>query len=158
MKDFKNLIYAVTCLSLNIIIGAAVFEHLVVWPTAYAAPPASLSMFQGEYGFKAVLFWSKIHPVTLLLFVITLVTFWKTERRNHILIPFVGYFIILIITSIYFVPELIDIVETEYSARIDEQLVSRGSLWIKLSLVRLFVLIGLAIFLFLGLTQSKKAA
>ncbi|MCB0445987.1 MAG: hypothetical protein KDD03_00460, partial [Gelidibacter sp.] len=72
MRNYKNIIYAIACLSFSIIIGAAFFEHLAVWPQAYAAPPASLGMFQGDYGLNAGAFWIKIHPVTLILFIITL--------------------------------------------------------------------------------------
>ena len=156
MKYIKDLLYAITCLFFSIIIGAAVYEHLAVVPQWSAAPPASLAMFQGAYGLNAAAFWTKIHPATLLLFVITLFVFWKTERRKNILIPFIGYVLVLIITFVYFVPELIDITGTPYSTTVDKDLISRSSLWENLSLLRLALLIGLALLLFLGLKKPYK--
>ena len=57
----KDIIYSIACLSFAIIIGGAVYEHLNVVPQWSAAPPVSLSMFQGEYGLKPDLFWKIIH-------------------------------------------------------------------------------------------------
>jgi hypothetical protein len=153
METLKNLIYSLTCLSFSIVIGAAVYEHLAVVPQWSAAPPASLAMFQGEYGLNAGSFWTKIHPITLLLFISTLVLHWKSERRRNILIAFIGYVLIILVTGIYFVPELMDITGTAYSDTIDEGLQSRASLWETLSQLRLIVIIGLVIYLILGLTK-----
>jgi hypothetical protein len=58
----KDLIYALTCLCFTIMIGGAVYEHLNIVPQWSAAPPLSLSMFQGEYGLKPGTFWMVIHP------------------------------------------------------------------------------------------------
>jgi hypothetical protein len=46
-----------------------------------------------------------------------------------------------------------DITGTAYSNTIDEALEKRASLWENLSLLRLTIIIGLAIFLFSGLTK-----
>ncbi len=156
MKNYKNLIYTLLCLSFTIIIGAAVYEHLAVWPRAYDSPPKSLSMFQGEFGLNAGAFWQKIHPLTLLLFITTLFISWKTERKKYILIPFVGYIIVMISTFTYFVPELIEIVTTEYEEVVNQELVQRGSLWEILSLIRLAFIIVLSLILYLGLTKSNN--
>src|SRR5688500_9790530 len=106
----KDIIYSFTCLCFTIMIGGAVYEHIAVVPQWSEAPPASLSMFQGRYGLNAALFWMIIHPVNLVLFVVTLILHWRTERRKHILIPVVTYLLILLITATFFVPELMSIV------------------------------------------------
>ncbi|KAA3625412.1 MAG: hypothetical protein DWP94_00750 [Flavobacterium sp.] len=153
MNNYKDIVYALVCLSFSIVVGAAVFEHLSVWPRAYVAIPKSLTMFQGEYGLNAANFWIKIHPITLLLFVVNLILFWKSDRRKNLLIVFISYFIILIITNLYFVPELIELTGTEMSNTVDESLVKRGGLWINLSLIRTLAIVVLAIVLSLGLTK-----
>lgn len=153
MNTYKDFIYALVCLSFSIIVGAAVFEHLSVWPQAYEAMPKSLTMFQGEYALNAGNFWGKIHPITLLLFVINLILLWKSARRKHILIVFISYFIILVITNFYFVPELLELIGTEISDTVDEALVKRGRLWINLSLIRTVIITVLAVILYLGLTK-----
>ena len=153
----KEILYAVTCLAFCTIIGGAVYEHINVVPVWTAAPPVSLSMFQGQYGMKQEYFWKFIHPVNLLLFVVTLILHWRSPRRKSILTVFGGYVMILIITSVYFVPELIQITTTAFSNSADSSLVSRASLWETLSLVRLFVLIVLSLVLFMGLTKPFHA-
>jgi cytochrome bd-type quinol oxidase subunit 2 len=152
----KNLLYALTCLAFAVIIGAAVYEHINVVPTWSAAPPFSMSMFQGQYGLKPELFWMIIHPVNLLLFTITLILHWKSQRKINIITVLAGYFLILVITSIYFVPELIKITTAEFSESISNDLTRRASLWETLSLLRLSVLVVLSIVLFTGLTKPGE--
>jgi hypothetical protein len=149
----RNIIYAFACLSFSIVIGGAVYEHMGVVPKWVAAPPASLSMFQGTYGLDPSGFWIIIHPVTLLLFSVTLILVWQSKSRPFLLVTFGGYIVILIITFIFFVPELIAITGTGYSGNIDNSLVQRAKLWETLSLIRLFFLVVLSIVLFLGLTR-----
>lgn len=151
----KDLLYAISCLAFTIIIGGAVYEHLNVVPTWSAAPPVSLSMFQGEYGLKPELFWMIIHPVNLFLFIVSLLLHWRTERRKNIAIVFCAYAAILIITSIYFVPELISITSTPLASTADASLTSRAETWEMLSIVRLAILIVLSLYLFTGLTKSS---
>jgi hypothetical protein len=154
--NFKNFLYALTCLSFSVIIGAAIYEHIALWPAAFSEPPKSLSVFQGPYRLNAGAFWQSVHPVTLLLFVITLILNWRASRRKNVLIALVGYVFILIATFIYFVPELLELTGTPYSDTVDPSLQDRGSLWITLSLVRGGILIILAFNLLLGLTESEK--
>ncbi|PSR52371.1 hypothetical protein AHMF7605_01945 [Adhaeribacter arboris] len=152
--NVKDLAYSFACLSFAVVIGAAVYEHLAVVPQWSAAPPASLSMFQGQYGLNAGAFWQLIHPITLLLFITALILSWKTERRKSMLITLSGYFIILIITAIYFVPELLAITGTAFSETVDAALTKRAQLWELLSQIRLVVLVVLSQVLFLGLTKA----
>jgi hypothetical protein len=152
---FRNILYAVTCLSFSAIIGAAIYEHTALWPAAFSELPKSLTVFQGSYRLNPAPFWQSIHPITLLLFAITLIFCWRTHRRKFILIALTGYVLILAATFIYFVPELLDLTGTPYTDTVDPSLQSRGSLWINLSLVRGGVLIVLAINLLLGLTERE---
>jgi hypothetical protein len=150
----RDLLYALTCLCFSIMIGGAVYEHLTIVPKWSAAPPLSLSMFQGTYGLKPELFWKLIHPVTLALFALTLFTHWKTERRKNILTALSSYFLILVITAFYFVPELLAITTTPFAQKTDPDLTRRAGAWEMWSLVRLGVLLLLAMQLFLGLAKS----
>lgn len=134
-------------------IGGAVYEHLCVVPKWSAAPPLSLSMFQGDYGLKPEVFWKMIHPVTLLLFGLTLVTHWKTGRKKSLLTVLSCYLLILVITAIYFVPELLSITTTAFAQDVDADLTSRALAWERWSLLRLAVLFFLAVKLFLGLAK-----
>ena len=151
--NFKNILYAISCMSFTVILGAAVYEHIAVWPNAFAAAPRSLTMFQGEFGLNSAPFWMMIHPVSLILFITSLAFHWKTERRKYVLITLTGYVLILISTFIYFVPTLMSIVKMPYADMVNGEVTSQGQLWITLSLVRGVVLVGLSLVLFLGLTK-----
>ena len=150
----KDIIYSISCLGFAIMIGGAVYEHLNVVPQWSAAPPVSLSMFQGEYGLNPELFWMIIHPVNIILFATTLILHWKTTRRKNLMVTLIAYFIILVITSFYFVPELISITSTAYSTSPDNELTNRSELWEILSLARLGILMVLSIILFTGLAKQ----
>ena len=152
--NFKDILYALSCTSFTIILGAAVYEHIAVWPNAFAAAPRSLAMFQGEYPLHAMPFWMSIHPVTMLLLLTSLAFHWKTERRKFVLTTITGYALILLSTFIYFVPTLMSIVKMPYADLVNGEATAKGQLWITLSLVRAVVLLGMAMTLFLGLTKS----
>ncbi len=83
MKSISNIMLILASMSFTCIIGAGLYEHLTLVPVWSSAPPASLYMFQGKYGFDSALFWQTIHPVTVLLFIAALATNWKTGRRNR---------------------------------------------------------------------------
>lgn len=153
--SIKNLIYALTALSFTVVIGGAIYEHLAVVPIWSAAPPRSLAMFQGEYGLRPETFWKLIHPVTLVLFVLTLILSWKSARRRNVLIGFIGYVVVLAVTATYFVPQLMAITRTAYANTIDASLTERAATWEMLSLARLAILIALSLTLFLGLTKTS---
>ena len=156
MQSLKNILLILGSISFICVLGGAVYEHIAVVPKWSAAPPRSLSMFQGEYGLHAEYFWMAIHPVTLLLLIGALITNWKNSRRQNILIVLGTYFLILVITSIYFVPELISITQTPYQDTVDESLVARSSQWEMLSIIRMMVLGVLCYILLSTLTRMVE--
>ncbi len=153
--DYKNFIYAVSCLLFSITIGGAVYEHIAVVPAWSAAPPSSLTMFQGQYGLNAAPFWMAIHPVAIVFLTLSLITSWKTDRKFNLITTLVGYILILVATATYFVPELLEIINTPYSETVDVDLTKRAGTWETLSIVRLVILIGLSLILYSGLTKSS---
>lgn len=145
-------------LSFIVVIGGAVYEHLAVVPVWSAAVPASLAMYQGEYRLAAENFWIPIHPIAILLLTIALLLNWKSERRYYVLATLLGYVAVLLTTFIYFVPELMSLTQTAYSATVNSELTGRAQNWEILSLVRLGFLICLAVVLLLGLSKNETAA
>lgn len=152
----KTLLLILGSISFIIVIGGATYEHLAVVPVWSSAVPSSLSMFQGEYAIAAQKFWIPVHPVTLLLLLIALIANWKTKRRSYILTTLVGYIAVLVTTFVFFVPELMALTHTAYSATVDADLTSRANYWETLSLARLGFLILLAIILLFGLSRSAR--
>lgn len=149
----KTFFYVLACISYCLIIGAGVYEHFAVWGIAFSEPPKSLMMFQGNYALQSESFWRLVHPVTLALLLVTLGLNWKTERKKYILIAIATYITALIVTFIYYVPELKSIIGTPYSATVDAGLQERGSLWITLSKIRLSFIFVSAFVLISGLTK-----
>ena len=156
MKSIKTIMLILASISFITVIGGAIYEHVAAIPIWKLAPPVSLTMFQGEYGITPFHFWKSIHPITMLLLVLALVANWRTARKNLILVTIIGYVIVLVITFIYFVPSLLDIIEAPGNAVINESLVSRAATWEALSLVRLGCIVGLAIALLFSLTKGNE--
>lgn len=155
-KSFPNILHILASIAFITIIGAAVYEHAAVVPVWSAAPPRSLSMFQGEYGLQAVNFWKPVHPVAILLLVAALIANWRQPRRKQLMIASGGYVLVLVITAAYFVPELIAITTSAYSPAVSEDLTGRAKTWETLSLVRLSGLLMLAIVLLYGLSVKTE--
>jgi len=151
----RTLILVIASIGFIIVIGGATYEHVSVVPVWSSAPPASLSMFQGDYPLSAWNFWMPIHPLNVILLLTSLILNWNTERRKFILLTIGGYFLVLVATFIYFVPELMSIVQSSYSAVVDAELTRRAKNWELFSLVRLGVIMILAVSLLLGLSKSS---
>lgn len=157
MLKTKNIFYILTCIFMSFTCGAAVYEHIAVWPSAYAAMPQSLSMLQGKYALESAPFWKNVHPCIVILLLITLALHWKTQRKKYILISLITYSLILIVTFIYFVPELLSIIETPFNQPPDAVLQKRAGRWVSLSIVRLFAgVISAFTILLYGLTKSPN--
>jgi hypothetical protein len=152
----RTLLLIPACISFIVVIGGATYEHLAVVPVWAKAVPASLTMFQGEYGLAAQNFWIPIHPATIVLLVVGLIANWRSARMGYIVATLAGYLAILVITAIYFVPELLTITQSAYSSTVDVELTQRAKYWETLSLVRLGMLIVLAVILQFGLSRPAE--
>jgi hypothetical protein len=157
MRSIKDFLLILASLSFLTILGAGIYEALSTTPQWSAAPPSSLTMFQGKYGLNSGLFWIIIHPVTISLLVAALIANWKNSRRKPMLWVIGPYVVILIITAIYFVPELIHIITSPYQDIVDNHLQSRAALWEKLSLSRLCLVVVLSFVLLSSLTKPAEA-
>src|SRR5438093_7067081 len=108
----KTLRLSTISLMLSIILwgtllGGIVYSHLVYFPVYLSALPASAVVVNGPYGLQEGTFWLLIHPILILSLLLALVLNWKVKpRRNLILISIVLYAAVLVITSLYFLPEL----------------------------------------------------
>ena len=158
MKSIRTILLIAASISFMIVLGGGVYEHLAVVPQWKQAPPASLTMFQGEYGLDPGNFWMLIHPVSIVLLVAALATNWRTARRKYIGITLLVYAIIIAVTATYFVPELVSIIRTTYQDIKDSSLVARANLWEKLSLLRLVIILAVAGTLLFSLTKGNEEA
>ena len=149
------VILALAAMALVIVGGGAVYEHLAVVPQWRAAPPASLTMFQGTYALNPGRFWPFAHVAAVTLLLGALILDWRTPARTFIEMALGGYGVLLIVTALYFLPELGTITRTPYQPVADAALTARAVRWELFSLMRLAVLLGLAFVLMIGLTLVR---
>jgi hypothetical protein len=145
------------CLTLSflILLGGGNYEAINVTSVVAKAPPKSLSMLQGPYGFRPMWFWIIFHTLTEILFVIALIFNWRISlfRRRMILGCFAGLIIVRIMTRMYFAPETGVIASAPFSDSIDPVLQQRTQLWQSLNFLRLFAYYVIGVLLLI--TVSK---
>ena len=137
-----------------IVLGGATYEHLSVVPRWSAAPPLSLTMYQGEYSLNSAYFWPPMHLLALASMTAALVLHWPTSARRYVGAALAGYLLVIAITAVYFLPELSAITRTPYQPVVDPVLVERANIWEALSLVRLMAMVVIAVVLLQGLAKA----
>ena len=122
-----------------IMLGGGNYEQLNVTNLVVSAPPQSLYILQGDYGFKPFAFWLLFRPLTILLFIAAIALNWKfTGRRKLLLIAFGVDIATTLATFLYFAPETEVIINIPFaSTPVDPALIDRAILWKNLNWVRL---------------------
>jgi len=71
---------------------------------------------------------------------------WRTRRRRLVLVGFVAFMLLNLVSWFYIFPEYLAIVGTAYGDTVDAELVARGAEWRRLAAVRWVIaaIIGLA--------------
>lgn len=109
--------------------GAQLFAIVVVVGTVTAAPPRSLAMYAGEYGYKSGPFWEVMPTVTLGLLLIALAGNWRTPRRRLLLVA-VALFVAAGIFSVFVMgPVQEAVVGVGYSDTVNESLRVQAARW-----------------------------
>jgi hypothetical protein len=119
------------------LLGGIAYSHLVYIPVYLSALPDSAVVVNGPYGLSEVPFWMLIHPLLILSLIIAIVLNWKSRaRRKLILISFAIYIVVLVISQIYFIPELIAFQHSPESNLSPAEWLARGERWQRLSWIR----------------------
>jgi len=127
--DVPNLTLAALVASCFIQIGAQLFALVVVAGTVAQAPPRSFAMFAGEYGYNSSGFWNTVPAITSVLFLVALITNWKTRRRKLLLFAFSLFVIGSLIAGLLVEPVFSEMIAIGYSDRVDSALQSRAATW-----------------------------
>jgi hypothetical protein len=137
------------------LLGGIAYSHLVYFPVYLSALPDSAVVVNGPYGLHEARFWMTIHPMLILSLVAALVLNWKSEsRRKFILISFAVYFLVLVVTQIYFIPELVAFARSPESKVTPSDWLARGQRWQRLSWIRGAIMYAGMLPLLLALTRS----
>lgn len=129
MLSLANLSLIAAVVSCLIQVGAQLFAVVVVVATVTEAPPRSLAMLAGEYGYDSGPFWDVVPMVTALLLVAALATNWGTPRRRLLLGAVVLFVGAGLFASFVMQPVQADVVSVRYSDAVDEGLRARAAWW-----------------------------
>jgi hypothetical protein len=127
--SLPNLSLIAAVVSCLIQVGAQLFAVVVVVATVTEAPPRSLAMLAGEYGYDSGPFWDLVPLVTAALLLVALATNWQTPRRR-LLLGAAGAFVVAGLFAAFVMgPVQADVVSAGYSDAVDEGLRARAAWW-----------------------------
>jgi hypothetical protein len=160
-QNFAQVTLIALCLFYITMLGGGNYEQLNVTTLVTSAPPKSLYMLQGEFGFSPIKFWVLFRPLTILLFIVAIVANWKfsPSRRRLVLIAFAIDLATTVATFIYFAPETGVILGARYTPdSVDGSLLQKAQLWKNLNWIRLAAFYASGILLLTALTRKREAA
>jgi hypothetical protein len=109
--------------------GAQLFAIAVVVGTVTKAPPRSLAMYAGEYGYNSGPFWEVMPTVTLGLLLVALVGNWRTPRRRLVLAAIALFIAAGLFTVFIMGPVQEAVVGAGFSDAVDEALRAQAARW-----------------------------
>ncbi len=84
MQNAKQLSLFTAITIWAILIGGVVYSHIVYFPPYLSHLPESNKLITGEYGLHDEMFWMLVHPLAILLTIITLLLNWKLKTRRSL--------------------------------------------------------------------------
>ena len=129
MPTIRNISLIPAVVSALVQAGAQLFAVAVIVSTVTKAPPRSLAMYAGDYGYNSGPFWEMMPTVTLVLIIVALVGNWRTPRRRFI-IAAMALFIAAGLFSVFVMgPAQEAVVGVGYSDAVDEALRAQAARW-----------------------------
>lgn len=145
----------ITIILWGVLLGGMVYSHIVYFPPYLSDLPNSAIIVNGKYALSEGNFWMTIHPLLILSLNIALILNWKfKDRRSLILMTMTIYFIVLICTALYFLPELGAFKASPTSNISPAEWLDRGNRWQYLSWIRGSVMFVGILPLLMALTKA----
>ena len=120
--------------SLGILIGATVFEALVITPLWAGSPPESVRGWNENprYAIEGGIFFGLIAPALLLSSLASLIAGWKMprKRRKWLVAAVICTFIGFVATGLFFVPILRETIFTRGAGLSDAEIVEKVNSWV----------------------------
>lgn len=140
------------------LLGGIAYSHLVYFPVYLSALPASAVVVNGAYGLNEAVFWMLIHPLLVIALVAALALNWRSQpRRKLIALSFAVYALVLVVSSLFFIPELGAFKHSAESALSPAEWLARGQRWQHLSWIRGAVMYAAELPLLVALTGRAEA-
>lgn len=127
--SLKNITLIALTASCFIQTGAQLFAVSMIAGTLSEAPPRSFAMLQGEYGYNSSSFWEVVPAITFLMFIVALITNWKTQRQKLILLALILFIIGGIVAGFFLEPFFADMIKVGYSDEVDSALQVQAQRW-----------------------------
>lgn len=119
------------------LLGGIVYSHIVYFPVYLSALPDSAIVVNGPFGLHEAKFWLLIHPLLIVSMLAAVALNWKFRaRRKLLLISLAIYFVVLVVSQLYFIPELRAFEVSPKSSLSPADWLARGTLWQRLSWIR----------------------
>jgi hypothetical protein len=137
MPNLRDASLMLSILLMGILLGGIVYAHIVYFPPYLSDLPASSVLVNGPYALHEEYFWLTIHPIAILSLIVSLAVNWKDNvRRKLIAIPLTVYTLALVVTTLYFVPELQNFARSATMNVSPEEWYARGQRWQHMSWIR----------------------
>lgn len=137
MNRFRNISLFATVILWATLIGGIMYSHLAFMPSYLRNLPASASLVNGPYPVVDERFWMTFHPLLIISLAVSLALNWKLPHRRGLIGAAFGlYTAILVVTALFFVPELLAFAKSAQSDVPASEWMERGQRWEKLSWVR----------------------
>lgn len=141
------------------LLGAIVYSHIVYFPVYLSALPDSSIVVNGPFGLHESKFWLLIHPLLILSMLAAVALNWKFRDRRKLLLISLGiYLLVLVVSQLYFIPELGAFEASPKSSLSPADWLARGTLWQRLSWIRGTVMYLGILPLLLALTKPDDNA
>jgi len=125
----KNLALVAATVSSLLHAGAQLRAVAVIVGTVTQAPPRSLSMYSGDYGYDSGPFWEMMPTITLVLLLFALVINWKTGRRRVLLGALGAFVLAALFAGVVLGPIQAEVVSAGYADSVDPALAERAARW-----------------------------
>jgi hypothetical protein len=141
------------------LLGGIAYSHLIFFPVYLSALPDSAVVVTGTYGLREAKFWMLIHPLLILSLVAALALNWRSRARRYlILVSFVVYVAVIVVSATYFIPELIAFEGSAGSGVAASEWLARAQRWQRLSWIRGATMYAATVPLLYALTRPRAAS
>ena len=158
MRTFSltNLsLYAATVCAL-LQAGAQFFAVAVVVRTVTKAPPRSLAMYSGEYGYDSGPFWEVMPTVTLALLLVALAANWRNGRRRLVAAAVGAFLVAALFAAFVMGPLQAEVVSAGFTDSVDPALAARAGRWYACDWVSWALTLAPGILLLLAVGSSTE--
>jgi hypothetical protein len=132
-----NIALMLCILSYGTMLGGIVYSHMVYFPAYLSALPDSAVIVNGPYALHEEVFWMMIHPLNIIFLTVALVANWRIKpRRTMIAATFAIYVVVLIVSSLYFIPQLAQFKRSPWAGLPPAEWAARSKMWMRLSITR----------------------